>query len=133
MAYEVPRQWAHGDVPTGALMQRYSNSLNALKPLVDTYSRKNQAGWVQGDDSKYMFVHVHRWLFYTLDDGSGNIYDPDFPDNSATLSETDAESEGNYYRFDLSGLPWLYPGKMYRVDGVDGCFEHWMRECPRID
>lgn len=126
MAYQVPRQWAHGDVPTGALMQRYSDSLNFLKTQVDSRSRMNQAGWVEGDDSKYMFVHVHRYLHYQIDDGSGTIYDPDNAENSSSLSETDAAYEGAWGRFDLSGLAWLYPGKMYRVDGVDGCFEHWL-------
>lgn len=125
MAYQVPRQWAHGDIPTGALMQRYSDALNDLKTRVDTQSRFNQAGWTEGDDSKYSFIRVHRYLHYTLDDGSGTLYDPDNPENSASLSATDEEFENHFVAFDLSGVPWLYPGKLYRVDGVDGCFEHW--------
>lgn len=121
MAYQVPRQWAHGDIPTGALMQKYADALNAIKAQTDM-SRWNAAG-ITGqtgtNDHIWTFVHVHRYLAYR---GDGSIWDPDNPtENTVGLSGV-----GNWYAtYDLQGVSWLYPGKMYMVEGVTGCLETW--------
>ena len=126
MAYAQPKQWDHGDVPTGTEMQKYSDSLNYLQTQIETYTLENMACWCgEGDDTHYVFVNVHPWLYYTMDDGTAEIIDPDNPDNSQSLSETDAISEGAFEKVDLYALPWMYPGKLYYVNAVDGCFEHW--------
>jgi hypothetical protein len=59
-----------------------------------------------------------------MDDGSGVVIDPDNPENSISLSETDQVAEGAFKRVDLRAVGWSYPGKLYFVRGVDHCVEH---------
>lgn len=120
MAYQVPPRWSHGDIPTGAHMQKYSDALNALKTKADggLWNMAGRAGQT-GGGTAWTFVHVHRYLYY---DSSGEIIDPDNAENSVALQDPD---DGTWGRYDLSTVGWLYPGKMYNVDDVNGCFEVW--------
>lgn len=116
MAYQVPPQWAHGDVPTGALMQKYSDALNAIKAQTDQ-SRWNAAFSANVSEGVWTFVHVHRYLLYY---STGQIIDPDDDTNSVSLSDA-----GGWEHYDLQSVPWIYPGKLYIVEGVSGCAEVW--------
>ena len=50
MAYVAPPQWQHGDIPTAALMNRYRDSLNALKAVFDETPQNVAAPVYEGAD-----------------------------------------------------------------------------------
>jgi hypothetical protein len=117
MAYETPPQWIHGNVPTAALMNKYSDALKALKSRFDDTSMFLVAATAI-DNSDWAFAHVHRYLWYK---GSGYLTDVADRTQQVSLSDTDDKWE----RFDLGSVSWLYPGKLYEVTDVDGAIEMW--------
>lgn len=118
MAYAVPPQWKHGDIPTAALMNKYADAQNALATMA-VAGRANAAGAAgRGVGALWTYIHVHRYLYF---DGTGEVRDPDNADNAVTLSDPPA----GWGRYDLHSVNWLYPGKLYIVAGASGCLEAW--------
>lgn len=127
MAYQVPVQWKHGDIPTAAQMNRYSDGLNAIKNkwgnsalnfavalrmnLQYSYSPHFTA-----TDTPLLFIHKLRYLHYG---GSGNLASLDGTQSSA-LS---APSGGGVGVYDLDNANWLAYGMLYFVTGADFCAE----------
>lgn len=120
MAYAVPPEWDHGDVPTAALMQRYSDALNAIKAILDI-TPKNMAAPVyvgDPDDAEWTIVHINRYLKY---EAESQLFNPDDLTQTVTLPDTD-EEQGVY---DLDSIGWLLYGQTYRVSGCAWAFEDW--------
>lgn len=119
MAYTVPKTWAHGDVPTGAEMNKYKLALEEIKAVLETRQRRNAAMYVLGGaNPRWRFVNVHPYLWYR---GGGMLQDPANPDNDTALPDTD----GAWKKISLHDNKWIYPGKMYQVLDVESCGEFW--------
>lgn len=112
MSYQIPKQWAHGDVPTAAFMQKYSDALNAIHDIVgDVLRALPSAHVLAGVDNDYhVFVHRYRWLKYQSTGTIEDIADP--INNTQTLAEN-----GEPTILDLNTIDWLHPGKIYAVTG----------------
>lgn len=113
MAYQVPPIWEHGDVPTAAQMNTYSNGQNAIKALLDV-SDKNVTSPVFGgdeDDAKWVLTHINRYLLY---DDECDVYE--YADNSNRTS-LEEPPEGEIGIFDLDTIGWLTYGMRYVVEG----------------
>lgn len=112
MAYQIPPQWAHGDIPTAVLMQKYSDALNAIHAITgDVLKAFPSAHVLAGVDNDYhVFVHRYRWLRYQSTGTIEDIADP--TNNTQTLSE-----DGEPTILDLNTIDWLFPGKLYAVTG----------------
>lgn len=116
MAYEIPEQWAHGDYPTAAKLNKYKAGLDAIHDL-----------W--GDiDYEYAAMHLYaatfyhsHWLInryrYLVYNGTGSIHDPGNVFDTVSLT---AASWGTY---DLTSIEWIIPGKLYEVQGVTEAYE----------
>lgn len=119
MAYQVPKQFVHGDIPTAADMQKYSDALNAIHDRTGDVLRVFPSAHVlAGNDHDYhVFVHRYRWLYYQSTGTIEDIADP--TNNTQTLSE-----DGEPTLLDLNTIDWLYPGKLYAVTGCT-----WAMEC----
>lgn len=122
MAYEVPPVWAHGDVPTAALMATYSNSLNAIKAILDETPKNPVAPVYMGedeDDGDWQIVHINRYLIY---DDEATIQSLVDSANTASLPKPEAGTKGVY---DLDTISWLVYGQPYRVTGCAWIIEDW--------
>jgi hypothetical protein len=129
----LPRQWTHGEVPTAAFMNAYSNGIvdvydtwetrkafNLLSPLKasGTYLWFNEAGGsysvrLTGD---FLFVRQYRWLHYF---GDGALTDPAGINADITLDDDD-DVDGAV--LDLEST-WAIVGSAYTVTGVNACIE----------
>lgn len=119
MAYEVPRQWAHGDVPTAAQMNAYSNALASIKSVADRMPPNPALLKFGGDpdDAEWRITHAARWLHVP---DACTLYNAN--DSSQTTSVPEPPS-GTILAFDLNTVDWLLPGTHYIVDGVPWAFE----------
>jgi len=121
MSYSTPPQWSHGNTPTAAAMNKYSDALNALYAIAGnaalnfaTYQdRKNQPNAV--NDSGFYFIHKQRWLWFR---STGQIEDPAGLNDDVSLSDN-----GTMTSYDLDTVDWLAYGALYRVTGCNFCCE----------
>ena len=113
MSYAAPTRWKHGDTPTAALMQPYSDDLEALHAIVGDAPRNYAVLWsfdnVDPDfaGSDFYFVHKRRWLIYR---GDGELVDPSGAGTTITLSGSGTA----LLAYDLDGVDWMTPGKLYQ-------------------
>lgn len=117
MPYSVPFQWEHGDYPTAARMNLYKDGLDAIYATLGTYKVNYAVARRIAPVQGYFFVHHHRWLIYR---GNGRIEDPLEIGEDVSLSPPDTT---NWYSYDLRQVDWLFEGKIYQVQAVEGCFE----------
>lgn len=122
MAYSTPEQWSHGDVPTAAKMNKYSDSLNALYALANNATMPAQLWSYENfwpgtwDNSNYYFVHRYRWLIYR---GDGEIVDP-----SGVGATVDVSGSGSdILAYDLDAIEWMTPGKLWQAKDFVFCLE----------
>jgi hypothetical protein len=119
MSYSTPKTWAHGDTVPAAEMQKYSDGLDAIKPLFPTVVRNFAIAASQYEDTQEFWItHKARWLIYKSTGVIRHPLDPTtYPDVS--LSDTDTINA-----FDIdNGVDWLVPGALYKVIGCSVCFE----------
>ena len=115
MAYSVPTRWTHGDIPTAALMQPYSDSLEYIHDRQgDTLINPPSYGLAGSGTYQYM-VHRYRWLAY---DDNGVIADPTGVNADVTLSDP-----GSTDYYDLDTISWMAPGTIYEIQDLDWCME----------
>lgn len=112
MAYSVPDQWAHGDVPTAAKMNKYSDGLTALTSWLGQYV--GMATPKNNGQTLYL-VHQWRWLWYISTAAStATISDPSGVNSDVTLADATAMTV-----YDLSNVTWLVQGTPYELTGFD--------------
>lgn len=117
MSWSTPPTWAHGDIPTGAQMQIYSDDEEAI------HERTGDASWyflaahaaVGVDNDQAYMVHRYRWFWFQ---SNGALVDSADATNTVTLTE-DTEPT----LLDLNTVSWMYPGKLYYITGVTWCME----------
>lgn len=118
MAYQVPPQWSHGDQPTAALMQKYSDALNSLYTAIGTVGYNPATPFSQYEDTQeYTLAHSQRWLIYL---STGVIEDPAGVNDDVPLSNV---GTGTINSYDLDQVPWLAYGQDYRVIGCSAVME----------
>lgn len=120
MAYQIPPRWSHGDKPTAALMNKYSDALNAINDVMG-----EQVAYAVplfpsvGGASKPIQVWViHRWRYLhysTLASATATIVDPSGTNDAITIPASDSA----IVSYDLSGVSWLSQGQAYYVVGCD--------------
>lgn len=114
MAYSAPTRWSHGDIPTAALMQPYSDDLNAIHAITGDAPRNYAVLWnfenvnpsFAGSD--FYFVHKRRWLIYR---GNGELVDPSGAGATITLSGNGTA----LVAYDLDAVDWMTPGKLFQI------------------
>jgi len=122
MAYAVPKVWEHGDVPTAADMDKYSDALDAIHAksgdVARNYAALREREFYRAEfaDSDYFLVHKFRYLFFK---STGSIVS--LADSTQTESLSDGGAAWGVY--DLDGVSWLAYGMVYQVTGVSFCFE----------
>ena len=121
MAYEVPPVWSHGDVPTAALMNTYSNGQNAIDALLDISDKNVTSPVFDGDedDAIWIFTHLNRYLIY---DDECTVYQWGNADNITSLEEPPVGEVGVY---DLDTISWLTYGMVYAVEGTAWAIEDY--------
>lgn len=121
MAYAVPPYWTHFatqiaesptptayNVPSAALMNRYSDGQNEINTRMGSYAINMAVGQIT-DPSWAIICHRMPWLHYreagTLTDINGA--------NEITLSAED----NTYAVYNLDTISWMLPGTLYQVTG----------------
>jgi len=116
MSYQVPPRPVHGDIPTAAMMNKYSDSLNAIHDITGDVMRAYPSAKLNtGEDNNHFFIHRFRWLWYF---GNGTLEDADAGNETITLTDSDTPT-----RYDLSSVSWLVFGKLYYVSDCLWCME----------
>jgi hypothetical protein len=119
MAYSAPPQWSHLDYPTAAKMNLYKAGLDAILALrgsdVVNVAITRRIAPVQG----YYLINRYRWLIYACV-GTGTMEDPAGVGEDVSLSAIPT-----WAAVDLLTVDWIYPGKLYQVQGVVCCFEDY--------
>lgn len=121
--YVAPTRWAHGDTPTATLLQPYSDDLETLHAVVGDAPRNYAVPWsfdnvdVSFAGSDYYFVHKLRWLIYR---GAGELVDPSGGGATITLSGNGTA----LIAYDLDGVDWMTPGKLYQAKDFYVCLEN---------
>lgn len=117
MAYQVPNQWSHGDIPTASLMQKYSDALDAIYATLGDAQKFYPVGAavVGEDNDAQWFVHRYRWLWVS---GPATLVDPAGVEDDVSVS---ADEEPT--RFDTQSVAWLTQGKLYQVTGCSYSME----------
>lgn len=98
-------------------MNYYKTGHDEIYALLGTYQVNPAVARRTDNVQGYYFVHMHRWLIYY---DAGTIEDPAGIGDTITLSVS-----GAWTAYDLSQVDWLYPGKLYHVQGVLTCFEDY--------
>lgn len=118
MAYSTPKVWAHEDTVAAAEMQKYSDGLDAIKPMFPTEKESwAHAFSLMEDTQTYSLTHKRRWLIYK---STGEIRHPTDPVTYPAVSLGDSEEINAE---DLDQIDWLVPGMLYLVVGCSVCFE----------
>lgn len=134
MAYSAPHIFAHGEYPTAANMNIYSDGLNAIYDALSSgkprppsakfrqYETRdsdthNDGMYLHPDFSFLTMPYLARWLFYS---GEGKLHS--FPDLANQVSLPNS-SEINIY--DLTSIPWLIPGMIMKITDVKWAFADW--------
>lgn len=116
MSYAVPRQWSHGDQPVATDMQKYSDGLAYLEPLLDAVIRNHAHPYsLYEDTQEFWLIHTQRYLVFS---STGRIVDP-----AAVGEDVSLSTDGTYGGHDLDAIPWMSYGKLYKVIGCSVCFE----------
>ena len=119
MAYSTPKTWQHGDTVAHTDMQKYSDGLNAIHPMLgDDKIRFAQFYSNFGDTQRHYIVHRCKWL---ITRSTGEIRHPTQPDVYKTVSLSDADTF-NVIEVDAS-VDWIVPGVLYEVRGCSVAFE----------
>lgn len=120
MAYERPTQWTHGDIPTAAYLNHYSNSLGYLVPFFVSRQFHTKAS-NSADGTWFALTKKYRWLHYIVasSKSDGEIEDPGGVQDNVVLSKGD----GGWNVLDLDTITWLTPGKLYLVKDVKVALE----------
>ncbi len=123
MAYQVPPAWSHGDVPTAAKMNTYSNGQSATKALLDVSDKNVTSPVFDGDedDAIWVFTHLNRYLIY---DDECDVYEYGGISNSNRTSLTEPP-EGEIGIYDLDAIGWLTYGMRYVVEGTAWAIEDY--------
>lgn len=108
-------QWVVGQLPTAALMNRYSTALNEAHALLGDSAINVVAD--KASEAVYYLVHTYRFLQFK---SQGQIEDVAGVGASVGLTETTGQAV-----YDLDSISWLSYGMMYRVTGVTSCMEYW--------
>ena len=122
MSYSAPDHWQHGDEPTAAAMNKYSDSLEALHAILGDAARhylvpQNFDVEEPSLDHGFYGVHRLRWLIYR---GDGELVDPSGAGATITLSGNGAA----WIAYDLDGVEWMTPGRLYQLKDVIVAFEN---------
>ena len=121
MAYSTPDQWTHGDIPTAAKMNKYSDSIVFLNDALGGASMAAQLWSYENYDgtnfanSDYYLTHRYRWLIFK---GSGEIVDPGAVGDTVAVTAT-----SGIETYDLNEVSWLTPGKLYQLKDFVFCLE----------
>jgi hypothetical protein len=118
MAYAVPPTWQHGDYPTAVKIAKYKDGLDAIYATVGNVQLHPAVIRRMGEIESYWLVNHYRWLIYR---GDGGIHDPSGSGDTVALSG----SGSTWLNYDLSQVDWIFPGKLYHVEDVLGCFEDY--------
>jgi len=118
MAYEIPERWTHGEFVTAAKLAKFKNGMDAIHGILGDYQINPYVNERRSQVHDFWFVHRHRWLIYR---DAGHIEDPTGVGEQVTL----AAPTSDFMVFDLAQVSWLYPGKLYNVEGVSWCFEDY--------
>jgi hypothetical protein len=119
MAYSAPPQWSHGQTVSAANMQKYSDGLDAIKPMIG----ETKYNWVilnsnMEDTQGFWLVHKRRWLIYK---STGVVR---HASDSTTYPDVSLSDTGGICAFDLdAGVDWLIAGQLYQVVGCAVCYE----------
>jgi hypothetical protein len=114
MAYAVPKRWAQGDEPLAADINKYKDGLDAIHALMGDHPYNSAV--MRGNQPFVMIVHKYRWLIF---DSNGTLEDP------AGIGETVNITANGWTTYDLSGVDWLFPGKLYKVDDCQFAWEDY--------
>jgi hypothetical protein len=117
IAYSPPPVWNHGDIPTAALLQTYSDSLNAIYAILGDDNTEPAIEELR-DGKQAIFIHRFRWLHFR-DGGTMRQYGGT-EDTQVALT---ADANENKV-MDLDTISWLTYGMLYEVEGVKFVFEH---------
>jgi hypothetical protein len=119
MSYSTPKQWAHGDTVAAAELQKYSDGLDAIKPMIGEVTINwAVAASLYEDTQEFWLVHKKRWLLYK---STGVVRHPLDP---VTYPDVDLGDSKTINAFDLDeGVDWLVPGALYKVVGCSVCME----------
>lgn len=116
MAYQVPKQWNHGDEVCAADLQKYSDAIAYLYSFSSGAGKNYATPFSRMDDTQqFWFVHSQRYLIYV---STGVISDPGGVGEDVTLS-----SDQSINAYDLDTIPWLNYGNLYKVVGCSVCME----------
>ena len=100
-------------------MQKYSDGLNAIRPLF----HEEAIEWAQPcsmmeDTQTFFVVHKARWLIYK---STGVIHHPTDP---VTYPDVSLSDTGGICAFDVdAGVEWVVPGTLYSVIGCSIAYE----------
>lgn len=117
MAYQVPKQWSHGDRVGATDMQKYSDGQVAINAALASFNYNFATPYSQYTDTQDFYViHRKQFLIYV---SSGVISDPTGVNDDVTLSNGD----GVFNSYDVDTIPWIFYGGVYRVIGCSVCME----------
>lgn len=117
MAYQVPKQWSHGDRVNATDMQKYSDGQEAINTSLASFGYNFATPYSQYPDAQeYWLVHRKQFLIYV---STGEIRDPSGNNEPINLSNADE----TYNSYDLDSIPWMLYGMLYKVVGCTVCME----------
>ena len=110
-AYAVPPNFAHGDKPTAANLNKIADG------SLHVYERTPDFAWEDltpelGNGERMSFQHFRRYLHYK---SSGQVIDPAGLGDTVSLPNTTDDYKNSY---DLDQISWLAYGADYIVQGV---------------
>jgi hypothetical protein len=114
MSYTIPRQWSHGDAPTAADMQKYSDGLTFLNAIIRPLNFATPFSTMEEAQQTWL-VHAKRYLIYA---STGRIIDP-----AGIGADVDLSSDNDINTYDLDEIDWLTSGKLYQVNGCSCALE----------
>ena len=125
--YQAPKIWSHGEFPTAAELNKYSNSLGylydrigggSIQPAI-LYNRSLQTtNTNDSNESGFHFFHKYRWFHYLNSTSGAEITDPAGVGDDVSLGDS-----GEWTTLDLETVDWMTPGKIYYVKFVTCCAE----------
>jgi hypothetical protein len=119
MAYNGVPTYHHGDRVYAADLQKYSDGLNAIKPMFpDEKESWAHAFSTMAEAQSYFFTHKRRWLIYK---STGVIHHPTDPVTYPDVSLSDSD-DINAVDIDAE-VSWLIVGQLYQVIGCSVAFE----------
>jgi hypothetical protein len=117
MAYVQPPQFAHGDYPTAANLNKIADNLDDIHGTMGDGTFRHYPV-IHNLGNGFTFFHVWRWLLYA--GSSGEISDPTGAQTD-TIALPDVTSGFGVY--DLRQVSWIHLGRNYEVANVDWCQE----------